>query len=53
VQLAAGFDRLRLLRIADQHHLGPASAALLSTRSICREPTIPASSMTSTSRFVS
>src|SRR3954462_8635020 len=33
--------------------LAPASAAWLSTRSICREPTRPASSITSTSRLVS
>jgi hypothetical protein len=49
----ARFDGLQLLRIADQHNFAPASAAWDSTRSIWRVPTMPASSMTSTSREVS
>jgi hypothetical protein len=46
----AGLDGLQLLRVADQHELRACSAAWDRTRSIWRVPTMPASSMTSTSR---
>jgi hypothetical protein len=49
----ARFDGLQLLRIADQHDLCASFRAWDSTRSNCRVPTMPASSMTSTSRAVS
>ena len=46
----AGLDRLQLLGVADNDDLGPGVARLgLSTRSIWREPIMPASSTTSTS----
>jgi hypothetical protein len=46
----AGLDRLQLLGVADQHHLGAGFSACDSTRSIWRVPIMPASSITSTSR---
>jgi hypothetical protein len=46
----AGLDRLQLLGIAHQHHLGAGRTAWDSTRSIWRVPIMPASSTTSTSR---
>jgi hypothetical protein len=40
----AGRDRLELLRVADQDHLGPALPAASNNRAMSRVDTIPASS---------